>query len=533
MHRNLLLFLLTSFVTLNAQQTKKVLFLGNSYTSYNQLPVLVANLANAGGHLIIQDSNTPGGTTFASHSNNATTLAKIKAQDWDYVVLQAQSQEPSFSPGQVATYTYPYAAILSDSILSNNPCTEPLFYMTWGRKNGDASNCGSYPPICTYDGMQQRLRESYVEMAQDNDASVAPVGVAWKTIRDLYPLIELYNPDQSHPSLEGSYLAACVFYASIFRESVLGNTYTAGLDSLTVYRLQDMASSTVLDSLSLWQIGVNDLNVNLPADTSFCGDSLIVTAQNVKGNLLWSTNEISNTLIIYNSGLVSAIVTNDRTCSLSDSVNVNLSSGVATNVFYEACDSFELDGIVYFEDTILSATFVLGNGCDSIVISEININQAPIIAFNFIEIPGNTDILYLESNDFDSTYIYEILWSVSVSNEDTMSYVCQFRGYALAWNTCGMDSAYLITGCLSIKELNNSWSIGPNPVKNSILISNTNQEGFSLNIIDLLGRVVYQEAYQNESFREVNLEDLTPNIYHLVLYDKQGIALGKKIIQKQ
>ena len=533
MNRILLLILLTSFVTLNAQQTKKVLFIGNSYTNYNQLPVLVDNLANANGHDIIQDSNTPGGTTFASHSNNSTTLNKIKAQDWDYVVLQAQSQEPSFSPGQVASQTYPYAAILNDSILSNNTCTEPLFYMTWGRKNGDASNCGSYPPICTYDGMQQRLRESYLEMAQDNDASVAPVGVAWKTVRDLYPLIELYNPDESHPSLAGSYLAACVFYASIFRESVLGNTYTAGLDSLTAYRLQDIASYTVLDSLSLWQIGVNDLSVSLPADTSFCGDSLNVTAQNVMGSLLWSTTETSNTITIQNSGLVTASVTNDRTCAISDSMNVNLSNGVTINVFYEACDSFELNGTVYFEDTVLTETFALGNGCDSVYSSVINVSTIPQIFYDFYEVDGINDVLYINSEDYDSTFIVNQVSGDTAINQDTLRYSCRFYGYALAWNACGMDSVELNNNCGSITELDNSWTIGPNPVKNSILVSNTKQEGFSFNIIDLMGRVVYQKAYENKSVREINLEDLTPNVYYLVLYDQKGNALGKKTIQKQ
>ena len=79
------------------------------------------------------------------------------------MVLQAQSQEPSFSPGQVTNDTYPYAEILVDSIEQIFSCTEPLFFMTWGRKYGDQQNCQFYPPICTYAGMQQRLRESYVK----------------------------------------------------------------------------------------------------------------------------------------------------------------------------------------------------------------------------------------------------------------------------------------------------------------------------------------------------------------------------------
>lgn len=61
------------------------------------------------------------------HSTSVQTLSKINQQQWDYVVLQAQSQEPSFPASQVASDTYPYATILVDSIESHFSCTEPLF----------------------------------------------------------------------------------------------------------------------------------------------------------------------------------------------------------------------------------------------------------------------------------------------------------------------------------------------------------------------------------------------------------------------
>lgn len=239
-------------------QVTKVLFLGNSYTGVNNLPSLVQNVALSFGDTLFIDSNTPGGATFNAHSTNSTTLSKIAQGTWDYVTLQAQSQEPSFSPAQVAAQTYPYAATLVNAIRSANSCTEPVFFMTWGRKNGDASNCVAYPPICTYAGMQQRLRESYLEMANDNQTTVSPVGVAWKNVRDSFPLIELYSPDESHPSIYGSYLAACVFYATFYQKSPIGSTYIpSGINASEALNLQTIASNTVLDSLTLWRVNAN------------------------------------------------------------------------------------------------------------------------------------------------------------------------------------------------------------------------------------------------------------------------------------
>lgn len=239
-------------------QVTKVLFLGNSYTYVNDLPQLIKDVALSFGDTVYTDQNTPGGYQLIQHSTNATTLSKIASNNWDYVVLQEQSQKPSFSPAQVAADVYPYAKILCDSIKSNYSCSEPVFFMTWGRKNGDASNCASYPPICTYEGMQQRLRESYMEMADSNQATTGPVGAAWKTVRDSFPLIELYSPDESHPSIYGSYLAACVFYATLYQKSPIGSTYIpSGINASEALNLQTIASNTVLDSLSLWRINAN------------------------------------------------------------------------------------------------------------------------------------------------------------------------------------------------------------------------------------------------------------------------------------
>lgn len=255
----ILLIGLLSFSTacLHGQQ-RSALFIGNSYTYVNDLPGTTRLLALAMGDTLNVASSAPGGYTFEQHSTNATTLGLIDSQQWNFVILQEQSQRPSFPPSQVEQEVYPFAAQLVDSIVANDSCSQPVFYMTWGRKNGDASNCGSWPPVCTYEGMQQRLRESYLEMAFANDAFAAPVGVAWNKVRETNPFIELYNADESHPSPEGTYLAAAVFYSTLYRRSSNAATYTAAINADTAAILRSIASSTVLDSLDNWNIGVND-----------------------------------------------------------------------------------------------------------------------------------------------------------------------------------------------------------------------------------------------------------------------------------
>jgi len=253
----LVLFFIPLFVF--SQQKKEVLFVGNSYTFYNDLPNMVKQIALSFGDTLNYDQNTPGGATLQMHSTNTQTLSKIPQQQWDNVIIQCQSQRPSFSQTQVSNDVFPYAQILIDSIESNSVCTEPIFFMTWGRKYGDQQNCQFYPPICTYIGMQQRLRESYLDMTFNHNATCSPVGMSWKESIAQDSALNLYSSDNSHPSIYGSYLAACTFYATIFKKSAVGSSFwPVSIDSSTAYILQQIGSNTVLDSLSTWNIFNSD-----------------------------------------------------------------------------------------------------------------------------------------------------------------------------------------------------------------------------------------------------------------------------------
>jgi len=245
------LFILNGFLLLPlilfSQIEKQALFIGNSYTYMNGLPELINQIAISKGNSLIYESHTPGGSTLMQHASNSNVQSLLNATEWDYVILQEQSQNPSFPPYQVASQVYPYAEILCEEIREANPCTEPIFFMTWGRENGDSQNCANYPPICTYEGMQDRLAESYTEMAQNNESLLAPVGIAWKDIRDQHPEINLYSSDGSHPSIQGSYLAACIFYTILFDDSATNNYTPTNLNINEAQLIQTFANNAIND----------------------------------------------------------------------------------------------------------------------------------------------------------------------------------------------------------------------------------------------------------------------------------------------
>ena len=233
-----------------AQNPLRVLFIGNSYTQANELPQMVADIAQSMGEGIEYSSNTPGGCTFEMHCHNQS-MTMICESGWDFVVLQEQSQLPAFPMDSVEMYVFPFAQQLVDSVYAHNPCAEPMFFMTWGRKNGDTEF--GYPPMDTYVGMDSLLYARYMQMGEDNDASVCPVGRVWHYLRDYNGEIELYMMDESHPSLAGTYAAACAFYTMFFGRDPDSISHNAGLDENDARSIRSAVHEVVYDSLWKWQ----------------------------------------------------------------------------------------------------------------------------------------------------------------------------------------------------------------------------------------------------------------------------------------
>lgn len=246
-----------SFASVYAQDSKKVLFLGNSYTAVNNLPSMINDMAESTGDTLIYDSNLPGGTRFMDHAASSTSLDKINADDWDYVVLQAQSQETSLSESQMQDEVYPYAESLSDDIRANYACSQPLFYMTWGRENGDPNNCPYLPWVCEYETMDDVIRETYIFMADENDALLAPAGAVWRELRTNNPTIDLYASDGSHPSKAGSYAAACAFYTMIYKKDPTLITWESTLSAADAETIRMTAKSIVFDAIEDWDYTIN------------------------------------------------------------------------------------------------------------------------------------------------------------------------------------------------------------------------------------------------------------------------------------
>lgn len=287
---------LVLFAALGHATTKRVLFLGNSYTFYNNMPQLLADLAAANGDTLIFDSHTVGGYTIANHTADTASLNRIMLGGWDRVVIQGQSSELVTATPE--TTTFPYAHILDSMVHRYSPCGETMFYMTWGYKNGDGdTNCAVNPLFCTYEAMDSTIRGNYLKMATVFRAEVSPAGPVRHYIRQHYPAIELYQADNSHPTLAGSFAVACAFYATIFRKDPSGINYTAGLPVADADSIQVAARTVAFDSLSTWLVGPQDAYVD-----SLCNTLSIAELQHGSAITLYP-NPAGNTITILTGNL--------------------------------------------------------------------------------------------------------------------------------------------------------------------------------------------------------------------------------------
>ena len=150
-------------------------------------------------------------------------------RQFDAVIIADCSQCP-IHPELKAVF-HEYAKKQSQIVTANG--ARPIFFMTWAYKNKPE--------------MSAQLAEQYTIAGNANDALVVPAGFAFAKAIAKRPDLEFYQPDKRHPTLIGTYLAACTTYAAIYKKSPVGNTYTAGIDPATASFLQNTAQETVRD----------------------------------------------------------------------------------------------------------------------------------------------------------------------------------------------------------------------------------------------------------------------------------------------
>ena len=124
----------------NDNDSLKILWIGNSYTYYNNLPALVTKLAAEQGLKLSPTRFLKGGAHLSGHYKNQKLIEALEKGGWDYIVMQEHSSSPAQSTREVVADTYYYAHLLDSLAKKGSPKAQVIYYMTWGHKNGNMQN---------------------------------------------------------------------------------------------------------------------------------------------------------------------------------------------------------------------------------------------------------------------------------------------------------------------------------------------------------------------------------------------------------
>jgi hypothetical protein len=208
--------------TVRGNDALKILFIGNSFTARNDLPGLIARLAATRRIQIEPRLISAGGASLRTHWNAGVAREAIRDGRYDYVTLQEQSTLPVKN----AKRMHENVRLFDEVIRAAGAKT--LLYMTWARRDAPES--------------QKSITDAYAGIGRELGARVIAVGTAWQTFLGKNARPVLHDRDGSHPTPAGTYLAACVFLATLLDNSPVGVVGDfAGLDQSERTQLQKAA----------------------------------------------------------------------------------------------------------------------------------------------------------------------------------------------------------------------------------------------------------------------------------------------------
>jgi hypothetical protein len=193
----------------DAAEPIQVLFIGNSYTYFNNLPEIFSRLAAQASERPVRATMVAaGGETLVSLWQRSRAREVLASARWDYVVLQCQSQlGDGLRDGKFVVNSpslLHWGVRLFDAEIKRQGARTVLL-LTWSRKDEPEQ--------------QADLNYAYDSVAREISAILAPVGPTWQRVRSSHPEMELYAKDGSHPSPLGSYLSAVVLVRALFPDA--------------------------------------------------------------------------------------------------------------------------------------------------------------------------------------------------------------------------------------------------------------------------------------------------------------------------
>ena len=171
-----------------------LLFMGNSHTSANGLPQMVAAMVAAATGKSVTAVEAPGSMFLGERATDAASLRLLREGSWNFVVLQAQEYSSS------GTFTYPTDGAEALVRMAREAHAVPILFPEWPRRGIDET---------------QRIYALHVSIAMKEPACVAPIPQAFDLALAQHPELVLHADDGNHSSPAGAFLASLVIATTI------------------------------------------------------------------------------------------------------------------------------------------------------------------------------------------------------------------------------------------------------------------------------------------------------------------------------
>ena len=219
------------------EKQMNILFIGNSFTFYNEMPNMVEEMGLSNNWDITVEQIAYGGYSLSDYVEEGSdaseeVINKLNEQTWDYVVLQDSSRKPLDNEDEFLLSV----SILNDLITDKGAQT--VLFSTWSyrKESSQIQNTG-----LTYIEFYNVLTNAYSLASSENDTLIAPIGTAFFNLTIEHPEIELLMLDNIHPTKEGSYVAAYIFYTLIISNENNNDYKPTGISDETLSILREYA----------------------------------------------------------------------------------------------------------------------------------------------------------------------------------------------------------------------------------------------------------------------------------------------------
>lgn len=303
--------------------TKKALFIGNSYTYYFGTPFMFKEIARSEGHQVETAIGIKGSQEFSEHlTNNQFSLEAINRGGHDYAFLQDSSPNAAYYAD--ANYDAAKRAKILKACKDINNLTlqhssgcQIVYERTWACPYDNYRGYNSYDKL---DCLLKKGQEMLVK-AVEEEVTISPVGLGFQVARE--EGINLLHTDNRHQSREGAYIKACINYLFVYNERFTNSVSNCGVDPAIAKKIREIAERVVFDGVAET---ANSYIVKTGQTFSFLADikgngyipsisSITSNALNgTKVKVLWSTYNTttapaSNDALISSLTLMNGIIT--------------------------------------------------------------------------------------------------------------------------------------------------------------------------------------------------------------------------------